>query len=322
MSDVLLELKHLNIVYGSEYKQVTAVNDASITIRRGEVVGLVGESGSGKSTLANGILGILPRTAKLSGSMRFNGIELIGLNETAMNQQVRWRQISIVFQKALAALSPVHRIEEHMIDILRAHDPGIPMAQMRERMKKLMTLVRLPPETVRSYPHQLSGGMLQRVMIALSLLFDPPFVILDEATTALDVLTQRQILSEIRRLQHEFNLTVLMISHDIAAVAENANRIVVMYASQIVEDGPVETVIHAPKHPYTQALLGALPRLDAPTGRVKSIPGSLPDLSLSINQCVFAPRCAYAMDICWQGVPAVQVVEPGHTSKCVRVNEI
>src|SRR5579871_5452685 len=189
MSDALLEIEHLKIVYGGGQRQVTAVNDASMVIRRGEVVGLVGESGSGKSTLANSILGILPRSTQITGSMRFNGIEIVGLSEAELNKQMRWRAISIVFQKALAALSPVHRIDEHMIDILHAHDPSLSNAQMRERMAKLMTLVRLPPETVRSYPHQLSGGMLQRIMIAMSLLFDPPFVILDEATTALDVLT-------------------------------------------------------------------------------------------------------------------------------------
>jgi peptide/nickel transport system ATP-binding protein len=320
VSDVILEIERLNIVYGGE-RRVTAVADASIKIRRGEVVGLVGESGSGKSTLANGILGILPKSASVTGSIRFNETELIGLSEAEINQQIRWRQISIVFQKALAALSPVHRIDEHMIDVLKAHEPGMSSGQMRERMAKLMTLVRLPPETVHSYPHQLSGGMLQRVMIALSMLFDPPFIILDEATTALDVLTQRQILNEVRRLQREFNLTVLMISHDIAAVAENANRIVVMYASQIVEDGPTEQVIHAPVHPYTKALLGALPRLDAPTQRIKSIPGSLPDLSVTLNQCVFAPRCSFAMDVCWRAVPPTLVHEPGHTGKCVLVNE-
>ncbi len=208
-----------------------------------------------------------------------------------------------------------------MIDVMRAHDSSMPVAKIRDRMALLMTLVRLPPETVHSYPHQLSGGMLQRVMIALSLLFEPPFVILDEATTALDVLTQRQILNEIRRLQREFNLTVLMISHDIAAVAENANRVVVMYASQIVEDGPVEQVINAPVHPYTQALLSAIPRLHTPGGRIKSIPGSLPDLSKPLNQCVFAPRCAHAMDVCWKAVPPTRVSEPGHTGKCVLVNE-
>jgi peptide/nickel transport system ATP-binding protein len=318
---VILKLEHLNIVYSGQ-RNVTAVADASLVIRRGEVVGLVGESGSGKSTLASGILGILPKTALITGSMRFNGTELVGLSEAELNDKVRWRQISIVFQKALAALSPVHRIDEHMIDVMRAHDPSMPVAKIRDRMKQLMTLVRLPPDTVHSYPHQLSGGMLQRVMIALSLLFDPPFVILDEATTALDVLTQRQILNEIRRLQREFNLTVLMISHDIAAVAENANRVVVMYASQIVEDGPVERVINAPVHPYTQALLAALPRLNAPHGRIRSIPGSLPDLSVQLEQCVFAPRCAYARDVCWRTVPQTRISEPGHTGKCVLVNEV
>ncbi len=321
MTDIILEIDRLKIVYGGQ-KRVTAVSDASLAIRRGEVVGLVGESGSGKSTLANAILGILPRTTEVTGSMRFNGVELVGMSEDALNQQIRWRQIAIVFQKALAALSPVHRIDEHMIDVLRAHEPSMPIAKIRERMARLMTLVRLPPDTVHSYPHQLSGGMLQRVMIAMSLLFDPPFVILDEATTALDVLTQRQILNEVRRLQREFNLTVLMISHDIAAVAENANRIVVMYASQIVEDGPADAVIDAPVHPYTQALLAALPRLNRPAGRIQSIPGALPDLSQPITHCVFAPRCRSAFDACWQGVPATRASTPGHTGKCVLVSEV
>jgi peptide/nickel transport system ATP-binding protein len=322
VSDVILEIDRLKIVYGGGQKQVTAVSDASLTIRRGEVIGLVGESGSGKSTLANGLLGILPRSTQVTGSMRFNGTELVGLDEKALNEQFRWRQIAIVFQKALAALSPVHRIDEHMIDILRAHDSSMSAAQMREHMSRLITLVRLPTETIHAYPHQLSGGMLQRVMIALSLLFDPPFIILDEATTALDVLTQRQILNEIRRLQREFNLTVLMISHDIAAVAENANRIVVMYASQIVEDGPADIVINSPAHPYTQALLSALPRLNAPTQRIQSIPGSLPDLSQPIKHCVFAPRCSSALDVCWQSVPLTRISEPGHSAKCVLVSEV
>jgi peptide/nickel transport system ATP-binding protein len=322
VAEDILTIDHLNIVYRGTQRQVNAVNDASLTIRKGEVIGLVGESGSGKSTLANGIMGILPRTVSMTGSIRFKNTELVGMSEAQLNEQIRWRQISIVFQKALAALSPVHRIDEHMMDVLRVHQPGMSQAQMRARMGELMGIVRLPAETINRYPHQLSGGMLQRVMIALSLLFDPPFIILDEATTALDVLTQRQILNEIRRLKETFNLTVLMISHDIAAVAENADRVVVMYASQIVEDGPAEDVINAPVHPYTQALLAALPRLNAPKGRIKNIPGSLPDLSQPITHCVFAPRCPYAIEPCWQAVPPMRMHTPDHGGKCILVNEI
>ncbi len=321
MAEEILNIENLNITYRTAQRRVNAVTDASLSIRRGEVVGLVGESGSGKSTLANGIMGILPRTVSMTGSIRFRDTELVGLSEAQLNDKIRWRQISIVFQKALASLSPVHRIEEHMIDILRAHQPGMSQALMRKRMQELMSIVRLPVETVTRYPHQLSGGMLQRVMIALSLLFDPPFIILDEATTALDVLTQRQILNEIRRLKNEFNLTVLMISHDIAAVSENADRVIVMYASQIVEDGPTEAVINAPVHPYTQALLAALPRLNAPKGRIKNIPGSLPDLSQPITHCVFAPRCNFAIDACWKAVPPMKMHTPDHGGKCILVNE-
>lgn len=322
MATALLDIHDLNIVYHDGRRAITAVSHASMQIRRGEVVGLVGESGSGKTTLANAILGILPRTARVSGSIRFNGAELVGMDELSLNSAIRWRQVAMVFQKALAALSPVHRISEHLIDVLRAHEPRTPQAEIQARLARLMATVRLPPETVHSYPHQLSGGMLQRVMIALSLLFDPPFVILDEATTALDVLTQKQILDEIRRLQGEFGLTVLMISHDIAAVAENASRVVVMYASQIVEDGPSQAVIEAPAHPYTQALLAALPRLDGPRQRIQGIPGALPDLSQPIHHCVFAPRCAHARESCWQSVPVMRTRQAGHTAKCILVEEV
>lgn len=318
----LLQLNHLSVAYRTSRGAVHAVEDVSLDIPQGSAVGLVGESGSGKSTIAAAILRLLPPNAGITGgSVVFNGTDLASLSERELSRLWRWRELAMVFQKSLSALSPVHRIGHQLNDVLALREPALTERQRHERIANILQAVRLPERVLTSYPFELSGGMMQRTMIMLGLLCTPPFLILDEATTALDVITQAQILREVNRLKAEFNLTLMVISHDVGVINTAADRVAVLYAGQLMEVAPKGMFFAAPAHPYSQALVASVPRLDGTSGRIEGIPGMLPDLQQPPPGCRFAPRCPHAMPKCSAGVPPLYEIAPGQYARCVLYEE-
>ncbi len=312
----LLELKHVNVTYHVGQKDIYAVQDANLEIDPQDAVGIVGESGSGKSTLAMGILRLLSeRISTIEGEAIFDGVDLLKISTEELNKR-RWTEIAVVFQKSMNSLSPVHRIGKQMEDVYRIHQPQADKAAVKARVIEMLKTVNLPERVYRSFPHELSGGMMQRVSIALSLLFNPRLLVLDEATTALDVVTQGQILKEIIALQERFSLTRIMITHDVSVVASTCNKIAVMYAGRMLESGYVKDVLVNPKHPYTQGLLKSFPSFTGAREELRGIPGSLPDLSVYPTGCVFAPRCPYATEKCRQSLPVTQTVGDHWQAAC------
>jgi len=312
----LVDIQDLTITYKTDRGTVSAVDNVSLQIPRGASVGLVGESGSGKSTIALALLRLLPANARVSGRMLFQGTDLTALPERELNRRWRWRQASMVFQKSLSAMSPVHRVGAQMHDVLGLHEPGLNERDRTERIESVLQAVRLPKRVLRSYPFELSGGMMQRTMIALGLLCNPPFVIFDEATTALDVITQAQILEEIQRLKQEFDLTTVVISHDVGVISAATDIVAVLYAGQLMEVAPKARFFASPSHPYSQALIGSVPRLGGPKERIRGIPGSLPDLANPPRGCRFAPRCPHATPACMEQAPPLVELAPGHLVRC------
>lgn len=302
----LLEIKNMSVTYKNKERRVMAVKNAFLDVFSGRSMGIVGESGSGKSTLAMALLRLLPqKTTDISGEAWFMGKDLLKLNKQEMNE-VRWTEISVVFQKAMNSLSPVHRISEQVEDIFRVHEPAASKEAVKARTMELLKLVSLPERVYSLYPHEMSGGMLQRVSIAISLLHNPKLLIFDEATTALDVVTQGQILEEIMQLEDTLGVTRIMITHDMSVVASSCRDVTVIYAGEIVEVGPVKTVLTTPSHPYTQGLLKSFPTLHGEKKKLEAIPGFLPDLSRPITGCVFAPRCPCAFERCHREQPELQ----------------
>ncbi len=305
--DKLLDIKNMNVTYINKERRVMAVKNASLEVTEGRSMGIVGESGSGKSTLAMALLRLLPdKSTEITGEAIFMNRNLLTLSREDMNS-VRWMEISVVFQKAMNSLSPVHRISEQVEDIYRVHEPGATRETVRERTMELLKMVSLPERVYSLYPHEMSGGMLQRVAIAVSLLHNPKLLIFDEATTALDVVTQGQILDEIMNLENNLSITRMMITHDMSVVASSCRDVTVMYAGEIVEVGPVKTVLTNPSHPYTQGLLKSFPTLHGEKKKLEAIPGFLPDLSQHIIGCVFAPRCPHAFDRCHREQPRMRM---------------
>jgi peptide/nickel transport system ATP-binding protein len=314
----LVDLQYLTITYRTDRGLVSAVDDVSLQIPRGVSVGLVGESGSGKSTIALALMRLLPPNARVGGQMFFDGEDLALETEEDLNRRWRWRQLSMVFQKSLSALSPVHRIGNQMADVLSLHEPRLSAAARDARIRDVLDAVHLPARVLRLYPFGLSGGMMQRTMIALGLLCNPPFVIFDEATTALDVITQAQILVEVQRLKEEFDLTTMVISHDIGVINAVTDIVAVLYAGQLMEVAPRERFFSAPSHPYSRALITSVPRLSGPRQRVTGIPGSLPDLTNPPAGCRFAPRCPHATPECMTETPPLVEIAPGHLVRCTQ----
>lgn len=293
----ILTVNHLNVTYVNKNRRVMAVRDVSLSVDKGDSLGIVGESGSGKSTLAMALLRLHPKGTEITGEAMFEGKNLLSITNEEMNE-LRWVKIAVVFQKAMNALSPVHRISQQIEDIYRVHYPKATSAEIKERALELLKLVNLPPRVYNLYPHEMSGGMLQRVAIAISLLHHPQLLIFDEATTALDVVTQGQILKEILEMEKTLSTTRIMITHDMSVVATTCNKVAVMYAGELMEFGMVTDVLIHPHHPYTQGLQRSFPSLKGENKKLESIPGFLPDLSKECKGCVFAPRCAHATDRC------------------------
>jgi peptide/nickel transport system ATP-binding protein len=307
------------------------VRSVSFDVERGEAVALIGESGSGKTTIGLGLMHLLPATASIaSGSIMYrryvNGsshasreTEVLDLKGNNL-RQFRWRECAMVFQSALNALNPVLRVSEHFADTAKAHGylSGYRQATaLRERSMQLLSMVRLDPERVwRSFPHELSGGMRQRVLIALALLLEPQLLILDEPTTALDILTQRNIMDVLKELRSRLGFSMLFISHDLALAAELADRVATVYAGKIIEIGDVRTIFRRPYHPYTIGLIKAVPTLTSDKSSLVSVPGSPPDLIQLPSGCKFHPRCPLADQQSRDEEPALIEVEPGHRVAC------
>jgi len=322
-TEPLLQLNDLSVSYRTSRGSVHAVQNVMLDVERGRTVGLVGESGSGKSTVAAAVLRLLPTNAGITGgSIVFNGVDLATIPDDELGRMWRWRELAMVFQRSLSALSPVHRVGDQLEEVLRFHEPKLSERQRTERLHELLAAVHLPDRVLHAYPFELSGGMMQRTMIALGLLCKPPFLIFDEATTALDVITQAQILREINRLQQEFNLTAMVISHDVGVINATSDVIAVLYAGQLMEVAPRKRFFAAPAHPYSQALVASVPRLTGTSERITGIPGSLPALDAPPPGCRFAPRCPHAMPRCTEAVPPLYRIDEsegrqGHTVRCV-----
>ena len=311
-AEVLIEVRGLCVDYGLGDDAVHAVVGADLELRRGEVLGLAGESGSGKSTLAYAITRLLrPPGIITAGTARFGeSVNLLSAGQREL-RGLRWNEIAVVLQSSMNALNPVLSIGAQFSDVLRAHRPGMSRAQRRARSGELLEMVGIPADRLGSYPHELSGGMRQRVMIASALALDPSVVILDEPTTALDVVTQREILSELMALRDRLGFAVLFISHDLSLLAEIADSIAVMYAGRLVERAGAAAIYRAPRHPYSLGLLSSFPALHGPRRALEGIPGSPPDLRQVPAGCTFHPRCGYAFGRCRSDPPPLLELDGG-----------
>jgi peptide/nickel transport system ATP-binding protein len=319
VSAPLIEVRGLAVDYGAGPDAVHAVIDASLTLRSGAVLGLAGESGSGKSTLAYAMTRLLRAPGMITGGevILHDGTgHRLDLLEAGENQlrELRWSRIAVVMQSAMHALNPVLTIGSQLTDVLRAHLPDLGKAARRARAAGLLEMVGISGDRLTSYPHQLSGGMRQRVMIAMALALEPAVVIMDEPTTALDVVTQREILQELTQLQDRLSFAVLFITHDLSLLVEIADSIAVMYAGRLVEQAPARDLYRAPRHPYTLGLLGSFPSLHGPRRKMTGVPGSPPDLRRPPSGCAFHPRCQFAMDVCRAEPPATIPLAPGNRS--------
>ena len=310
----LLSVENLSIEYRSRRGIVRAVRNTSFELGPGETLGLVGESGCGKSTLAMGVLGLLPPTAVVaSGAVKLRGRDLGALDGEAL-RALRWRKIAYVPQSAMNSLNPVARLRDQFEEIWRAH--GGARDNVREKAEALFVRVGLDPRRLRSYPHELSGGMRQRAIIAMALMFEPELLVADEPTTGLDVIVQRGVLNLLRRLQAEERMSVIFVSHDIAVVAELCERVAVMYAGEIVELGPARRIFGSPVHPYTMGLEQAFPDIRDPKRMLVSIAGSPPRLDRPLEGCPFTARCPFAAERCRVEKPAVRAIAEGHVVAC------
>jgi peptide/nickel transport system ATP-binding protein len=320
--ETLVALEDLLVEYVEGDRRVRAVDHLDLRIGAGEIVGLAGESGCGKTTAGNAILQILRPPAQVtSGRILFRGEDLVGRNKEAL-RRYRWRNVSMVFQSAMNALNPVLRVGDQFVDMMQAHQ-RISRRQALARAAELLDVVGIEGGRVRAYPHELSGGMRQRVIIAMALALSPELIIMDEPTTALDVVVQREILQELQFLQRELGFAVLFITHDLSLLLEFADRVAIMYAGEIVESAPSSTLFERPQHPYTVGLMSSFPPLYGPIQRMTGIPGSPPDLGNPPPGCRFHPRCPHCRPVDASLYarqtgerPKLKVVETGHEVAC------
>jgi oligopeptide/dipeptide ABC transporter ATP-binding protein len=316
----LLEVENLEVRYCTAAGEAKAADGVSFAIEKGMCLGLVGESGCGKSTVAKAILGILPPAGRIAGgAIRYAGSDLVNMTQAEL-RRIRWQHIALVPQSAMNGLDPVYTVESQLTEAIAAHQ-RMPAAQRRRRIAELFALVGLEPGRVRDYPHQFSGGMRQRAMIAMALVLDPPLIVADEPTTGLDVLVQDQIMQQIRLLHEQFGKAMLLITHDMAVVSENCDRIAVMYAGRIMEYGG-DAVFRTPFHPYTLGLCNAFPDI-ADRGRALiSIPGTPPSLVTPPEGCRFHARCPFATALCATAEPPLVAVSPDHVVACHHVDQV
>ena len=319
----LLEVKDLRVRLQTQRGTALAVRDVSFSLERGETAGLVGESGCGKSITALSLLGLLPENAQVTGSIRFDGEELVGRKDAEMCR-IRGNRIGMIFQEPMTALNPVHSIGRQVAEPLRLHR-GMNAADARKQAIALLDRVGIPAAARRldTYPHQFSGGQRQRITIAMALACEPDLLIADEPTTALDVTVQRQILALIGELVAERGMALLLISHDLGVIAQNVGRMLVMYGGSVVESGPTRALFSHMMHPYTRGLFAARPRLDAAKGqRLATIAGSVPDLTELPPGCPFAGRCRFTIPDCLTLPPPPFQVDPGHIARCIRLDAV
>ncbi len=315
--EAVLEVEDLRVGFPTDDGLVRAVRGVSYRLGRGEVLGIVGESGSGKSVTSLAVMGLLPGSARVSGSVRFRGTELLGASDRELSR-VRGRRISMIFQDPMTALNPVYPVGQQIAEAIRVHH-DVGRGTAREQAVELLDLVRIPNprERAASYPHELSGGMRQRVVIAIAMANRPDVIIADEPTTALDVTVQAQILQALETAKQETGAALVLITHDLGVIAGQADRVLVMYAGKLVEAGTAEDVFYAPRMPYTLGLLGSLPRLDVRTERLNPISGSPPSAVEMPPGCPFTPRCPLAQDVCDAEEPDLRpATSTGHLAAC------
>lgn len=318
MSDLLLEVENLYVEYRTDEETVRAVNGCSFCVNKGETLGIVGETGAGKTTTALAIMRLLPdRTAKIiGGNIRLNGQELLHLPEEEMRYKIRGERISMIFQDPMTALNPVMTIRDQIAEAIHYHALDLTNEEIDARIEEVLTLVGISPNRKNEYPHQFSGGMKQRVVIAIALSCEPELLIADEPTTALDVTIQAQVLAMVDSLRARLGMAMILITHDLGIVAQTCDKVAVMYAGEIIETGTLEDIFTgAEHHPYTVGLFGAIPNLKEETDRLSPIPGLMPDPSNLPKGCYFYERCPKAMEICSEVHP-VLYIGSGHPIAC------
>jgi peptide/nickel transport system ATP-binding protein len=322
MNETLLEIRGLKTHFSTDDGMVRAVDGVDLTIDRGETLGVVGESGCGKTVTAMTVLKLIqmPPGKIVAGSILWRGRDIVPL-ETAEMRKIRSKEIAIIFQEPMTSLNPVYTVGQQIAEVIRQHE-GLNRRDAMDKAVEMLRLVNIPtPERrVRDYPHQFSGGMRQRVMIAMALSCDPQLLIADEPTTALDVTIQAQILDLLGEMKSRFGMAIMLITHAMGVVAETAQRVVVMYAGRVVEEASVEQLFAQPLHPYTQGLIRSIPRIDTSVGkklRLETIAGLVPSLIDPPMGCRFAPRCKFAMPACTEAYPELRTVEAGHKVACI-----
>ena len=315
----ILTVRGLRTYYSTQRRIVPAVDDVDLTLDKGETLGIVGESGCGKSTVARSLIGLIDKsyTRIMSGTAMFHDKDLLRMKDAELNR-IRGKSISMVFQNPLTSLNPVYTVENQLSEVLRIHT-GLSPREIRGRCVELLRLVGIPaPETrLKDYPHQLSGGMQQRVLIAIALACNPEIVIADEPTTALDVTIQAQILELIRSLTRKFGTSMILITHNMGIVAQMCDRVMVMYGGVVVEEGTVFQVFETPMHPYTKGLLAAIPSIETDTEELFTIEGTVPRFTYPVKTCRFADRCGFACDACRAGEPPLRALADGRQIRCI-----
>jgi len=315
MRDVVYSVRGLSVEYPTREGSTRAVDDVSLDIHKGEILGLVGESGCGKSTLGKSLLRMQSPGRIVEGELWFGGRDLMTLGERQM-QKLRGRNLSMVFQDPMTSLNPVERIVDHIVETVQTHEPGVSEAAARDRARDLARRLGILENRIDDYPHQFSGGMRQRIMIALALALNADVVVADEPTTALDVIVEAQFLDLLRELRDEFDLTIVMITHNIGVVAEIADRVAVMYAARLTELATVDRFFAETRHPYSQGLLRSVPNIDLDEQSLSTMSGAPPSLLYPPPGCRFHPRCPHAMEVCTAEQPAMADVGPAHEAAC------
>ena len=312
----ILDIQSLKTYYSTLKGDVKAVDDVKLMMEKGEALGLVGESGCGKTTLALAIMRLLPWNGRIVvGKIMVDGVDIVEMDEKIYTRDYRWKRMSYVFQGAMNALNPVFRVGDQIAEAILVHD-SVEKKEAMGRARELFGLVGIDPERVDSYPHELSGGMKQRAMIAMALACNPDFVIADEPTTALDVIVQAQVLNMIRNLKEELDLSMMLITHDLSVVAQTCTTVAIMYAGKIVEHADIETIFTNPVHPYTKALISAFPSIREERRELNSISGVPPNLLNPPEGCRFHPRCPFRMEICKREEPEYEGLERKHFVAC------
>ena len=312
----LVSLRDLSVIYQTRLGPVSAVDNVSFDIYQGEILGLVGESGCGKSTLGKAMLRMIPPPAKILGQIIFEGEDIM-LFDDARLRDFRGRKASMIFQDPMTSLNPVQRVDEHLIEAIQVHEPLTKKETILSKIEKLIERLGVQKNRLTSYPHQLSGGMRQRVMIGIGLVLNASMIIADEATTSLDVIVEAKLVDQLKEIRDEFGISILMITHNIALVAEIADRLAVMYAGRLAEIGPINNVFEKPLHPYTQGLLQSVPSIVLDEKEILyKMPGEPPNLTHPPQGCRFHPRCPLVMDICPQNEPPMVEVTPGQFTHC------